>query len=132
MSVRYAFNQETASILEKWFWMTSHPGTGAVGLTSFVKANGFMYWLIPNLEQVEPLPINAPAPANTMIDGGRYVLEGILLVGLKPSDADMEQAGLVNLDLKLQIDRYYPVSPADLRVAPFGSTVDPAAGVVGI
>lgn len=117
--VRYAFNQDTAVILERWNWMTSHPGTGAVALTSQIKCNGYFYWLIPNLDTTAvPSSITEAASTNAMLDGGAYALEGVMLKGLKPSDADMESNNnLVTLELTLQIDRYYPINPLDLQIA---------------
>lgn len=136
--IRYAFNQDTAKILEQWHWMHSHPGTGGVALTSRIKANGYFYWLIPNLDPTKvPESVTEAASANLMIDGGAYALEGVMVKGLKPSDADMESSNnLVFLNLTLQIDRYYPINPSDLKKVVNGgvggsdSAFDPAAGLV--
>ena len=126
--VRYAFNQETAKILEQWHWMTSHPGTGAVALTSAIKTSGYFYYLIPNLTGL-PGAINAAPAQDAMKDGATYALEGILLKGLKNSEADMESSNnLVMVTMTLQIDRYYPVDPGDLQVG--NATINSAAGLV--
>lgn len=106
--VRYAFNQPTAQILEKWNYLTSNPQTGAVGLTSRVKANGKFRWQVPNVSAQQLLESSAPSE-NTMIDGLVYILEGCLVKGLKFSDADMTSSNsIVTIQFQLQIDRYYP------------------------
>lgn len=140
--IRYAFNRDTAKILEEWHWMHSHPGTGGVALTSKIKSNGYFYWLIPNLDVTKvPDSITEAASANTMVDGGAYAIEGILIKGFKPSEADMDSSSnLVFLNLTLQIDRYYPIKTSDLRIITSGqggstnggtdSAFNPAAGVV--
>src|SRR3954470_11734403 len=49
--VRYAFNQQTHQLLERWHWLTSNPRTGGVALTSAVKCRGEFWWLIPNMTE---------------------------------------------------------------------------------
>lgn len=110
--VRYAIGHQAAVLLEQWHWMHSHP-SGGVGLTTAVKTNGYFYWLIPNLTGA-PGDASA-AQANVLELGGAYVLEGVMIKGLKPTDANMESNNeLVSVNLTLQIDRYYPASPSDL------------------
>jgi hypothetical protein len=114
--VRYAFNQLTAQRLEEWHWATSNPN-GAVALTSAIKTNGMFYWLAPNTAAALSFDMTNPLVAATDAFNPvcQYVLEGILLKGLKPSPADMEaRDGLVTYDLTLQIDRYYPLRTSDL------------------
>lgn len=109
--VRYAFNQATAQLLEKWSYLTSNPRTGGVGLTSGLKAKGVFWWLIPNM--AEQIQLGQTDSDSAMKIGLQYTLEGCLITGLKPSGADMTatgEAALVNLDFTLQIDRYYPVN----------------------
>lgn len=114
--VRYAFNGKMAELLTQWDWMHSHP-SGGVAVTSQVKVNGDFFWLVPSLDGATP-PANAYAPDGyTMRDGGHYALEGVMIKGLKPSDADMESSNnLVTLNLTLSIDRYYPKTPGALRI----------------
>lgn len=112
ITVRYAFNQITAELLEKWSWLTSNPITGAVGLSSQIKTNGQFWWLVP-------APVSSDFTnsdgSNTMQQGGTFFLEGVMVRGFKPSDADMTSTnGLVSYNLSLQIDRYYPSQPSDL------------------
>jgi hypothetical protein len=56
---------------------------------------------------------------NVMLKGPAYFLEGILVKGLKPSNADMTSTGLVTLTFSIQIDRYYPktISQIDATTA---------------
>jgi len=131
MTVRYAFNQETATVLEKWHWMTSHPGSGGVALTSLIKANGTFWWLVPSLNgNTDPGGVSSPTSDGLTL-GGAYQLEGIILKGLKPSDGDMETSnGLVNLSVSLQIDRYYPIKPEDLKIQTSGFNIE--AGIASV
>lgn len=117
MTVRYAFTQQTAAVLERWHWLTSHPN-GSVARTSAIKTDGKMYWLAPN----QALSNNANAYDDSsdtaFVPSAAYVLEGILIVGYKPTDADMESGNnLVNLMITLSIDRYYPLQPEDLQLS---------------
>lgn len=138
--VRYAFNQDTAKVLEQWHWMTAHPGTGGVALTSQIKANGYFYWMIPNIDLSKaPGAVSEAASANLFLDGGAFALEGILVKGLKMSEANMDSGtDLVYCNLTLQIDRYYPLTPDDLKkvttnitgVNGSDSAFDAAAGIV--
>lgn len=109
--VRYAFATDIAAALEKWFWLIRNPLTGGVGLTSFVKTDGFFSWIVPNQvaqnADIRGVPQSAP---NTMKLGLKYRLEGVLLKGFKFSDADMTTSGKVDCQISLQIDRYYPVN----------------------
>jgi hypothetical protein len=112
---RYAFNQRTAELLEKWFWLISNPFTGGVGLTSHVKTNGTFYWMVPDMNKIAQ--VTNKTEAGTFVAAGAYYLEGILLTSLKPDAANMVDGNkFVNITGKLQIDRYYPINPSDLTV----------------
>jgi len=109
--VRYAFSQRTAEALEKWFQLASNQRTGGVGLTTQIKAKGFMRWLVPNMQkQIQDIRGIAVPGENTLNEGLTYELEGCLIKGLRYTDADMTQSGAVNLLFGLQIDRYYPTN----------------------
>jgi len=115
MSVRYAFNQRTVEILERWHQLTSNSQNGGVALTSEVKTSGYFWYQVPNMGVVaDPTDTSNQA----LMDGPRYFLEGVLIRGLKPAeDADMTQGNqTVMMNLSLQIDRYYPADPADLSI----------------
>jgi hypothetical protein len=115
MSVRYAFNQRTVEILERWHQLTSNSQNGGVALTSEVKTSGYFWYQVPNMPVVaDPTDTSNQA----LMDGPRYFLEGVLIRGLKPAeDADMTQGNqTVMMNFSLQIDRYYPVDPSDLSV----------------
>ena len=117
MNVRYVFNRQTAAILERWHQLTSNPRTGGVALTSQVKTSGQFYWLVPNMAVQSDVDIVNPAAvtANTFNKIRAYKLEGILVKGLKPSNADMSTGNnTVELTFSLQIDRYYPQAIDDL------------------
>ena len=121
VTARYAFNQQTAATLEKWHWLTSHP-SGGVGRTTKLKTSGTFTWLVPNLyADTTPDPVTTSDTVGVgggLREGAVYILEGVLLTGLKSTDADMETAaGMVNLEFYLQIDRYYPQDPNNLYVA---------------
>lgn len=107
--VRYAFNQATHELLEKWHQMTSNPLTGGVALTTAIKTHGEFWWLIPNMpEQEKVAQVDTESALRV---GMHYWLEGCLITGLKPSPADMTatgESGFVNLDFTLSVDRYYP------------------------
>lgn len=107
--VRYAFQQRTAEALEKWFQLVSNQRTGGVGLTTQVKAKGFLRWLVPNMQkQISDLR-GVPRPGeNTLRDGLTYDLEGCLIRGLKYTDPDHTQNAYVNMAFGLQIDRVVP------------------------
>jgi hypothetical protein len=109
--VRYAFNQATALVLERWHQLTSNPRTGGVSQTTLIKANGEFWWLIPNQPEMDKIAQQETEAA--MRPGLKYVLEGCLITGLKPSQADMTATGdaaLTMLDFTLNVDRYYPVN----------------------
>jgi hypothetical protein len=111
IQVRYAFAQRTAEALEKWFQLCANQRTGGVGLTSQVKAKGYMRWLVPNMQkQIQDIRGVAVPGENTLNEGLTYELEGCVIRGLKFTDADMTQSGPVNMVFSLQIDRYYPVN----------------------
>lgn len=115
LSVRYAFNRRTVEILERWHQLTSNSQNGGVALTSEVKTNGYFYYQVPNMAVVaDPTDTSNQA----LMDGPRFFLEGILIKGLKPAeDADMTVGNqTVMMNLSVQIDRYYPLDPADLSV----------------
>ena len=115
--VRYAFAQRTAEALEKWYWLASNPKTGGVGLTSEVKAKGYLRWLVPNMQkQIADIRGNATPGESTLKTGLTYEMEGCLIKGLKFADADMTQSGYVNLMFGLQIDRMYPVDVNRMQV----------------
>lgn len=117
--VRYAFGVRVAEALEKWYWLVSNPMTGGVGLTTQVKAKGWLRWVVPNMQrQVQDIRGNVQPGENTMDDGLVYVLEGCCIKGLKFTDADMTTSANVNLLFTLQIDRYYPESVNDMVVNP--------------
>jgi hypothetical protein len=112
ITIRYAFNQATAQLLERWNYLTSHPLTGGVGLTSQVKARGEFIWLIPNMVVQKNVESTSPSD-DTLVPGLIYVLEGCMVTGLKWSDADMTVGTeTAKLMFDLSIDRYYP---KDLR-----------------
>lgn len=109
--VRYAFAQRTAETLERWFQLCANQRTGGVGLTSQVKAKGYMRWLVPNMQkQVQDLRGVAVPGESTMMEGLTYELEGCFPVGLKFSDGDMTANSFVTLNFSLSVDRYYPVN----------------------
>lgn len=113
MTVRYAFAQRVATLLERWHWLIHHPQTGGVALSSRVKTNGFFYWLVPN---VAVLGNEGAAERDAYQVIRAYKLEGCYLRDVRPSDADMTSGnGLVSLMVSMQIDRYYPVATEDLR-----------------
>jgi hypothetical protein len=115
--VRYAFAQRTAEALEKWYWLVSNPKTGGVGLTSEVKSKGFMRHMVPNMQkQINDLRGDASPGESTLKDGLTWQLEGCIIKGLKPVDADMTQSGYVNLMFSLQIDRVFPVDINRMQV----------------
>lgn len=121
--VRYAFNRRAAELLERWHWLTSNPATGGVALTSAVKANGLFYWLIPNMGKIAN--IDDLTETDVMRPGGAYRLEGCLVRGLKPSNADVTSGNnLVTLTFSLQIDRYYPARVSDLDPRNFATAAN--------
>jgi hypothetical protein len=125
MVVRYAFNQRTAVLLERWRWLITNPRTGGVGLSSKVKTNGYFYWLVPN-DAVLGNESAAERDAYKVVRA--YELHGCWLKNLKPSDGDMTSGnGVVTLAFTMQIDRYFPVDPADLQslTVPTFSTIPP-------
>ena len=82
LKVRYAFAHRVAEALEKWFYLVSNPQTGGVGLTSLCKTNGWMRWLVPNMQrQVQDIRGNAREGENTLAEGLTYILEGCLIKG---------------------------------------------------
>ena len=116
ISFRYAFNQRTAELLESWFWLISNPQTGGVGIASHVKTNGTFYWLVPDMN-VQANVTNTAANQSIFVAGGAYYLEGVWLKKLKPSEASVTEGNkFVTLEGTLQIDRYYPINPANLTV----------------
>jgi hypothetical protein len=118
IQVRYAFNQPTAQLLERWNYLTSNPRTGGGGMTSQVKGRGEFMWLYPNMEVQKNVESTSPSD-DTLVPGLIYVLEGCMVSGLKPTDGDMKTGNvLVNLAFSLTIDRYYP---KDLRKMIFGN-----------
>jgi hypothetical protein len=118
MTVRYAFNQRTAELLERWFWLTSNPITGGVALSSQIKSDGYFYWLVPDITAM------TQAPSTNQIQGNdsnifdqipAFYLEGCMITDFKPSDQDQTVGNAVtSFALKMQIDRYYPMDPSDL------------------
>lgn len=118
--VRYAFENETAVLLEKWHWMTSDPN-GGVGRTSSMKTTGVFNWLVPSLTpKLGVLESNLrETDADTvweMKPGGKYFLEGILVKNLSPTEANMDSRDqLVMLNLTLSVDRYFPARASDLK-----------------
>lgn len=118
LKVRYAFAQPTAQALEKWYWLTSNPLTGGVGLTSQVKAHGRMRYLVPNMaKQIADLNAQALPGQNTLMDGLVYELEGIMIKSFKYSDSSATEGTYVTIQMGLQIDRYYAVDPNSMVVA---------------
>jgi len=115
--VRYAFQALTAEALEKWYYLVSNPQTGGVGLTSSLKAKGWLQWLVPDMDRQRQDLVRNPPVTNSLGSGLKYVLEGCIIKGLRFTDADMTQSGYVNLLFGLQIDRYYPVDVANMKVA---------------
>jgi len=121
--VRYAFGTRAAEALEKWFYLVSNPRTGGVGLTTQVKAKGFMTWYTPNMQrQVADIRGNVQPSENTMDPGLTYVLEGCIIKGLRFTDADMTQSNFVNMLFTLQIDRYYPDDVNNMTTVPVVAT----------
>jgi hypothetical protein len=117
--VRYAFNTRAAEALEKWYWLVSNPMTGGVGLTSQVKAKGWMSWYTPNMQRmIQDIRGNAQPSENSLDRGLTYVLEGCIIKGLKFVDADMTASGYVNLLFGLQIDRLYPEDVNNMVTVP--------------
>jgi hypothetical protein len=119
MTIRYAFNQDTAKALEKWHWLISNPQTGSVALTSYVKTDGNIYWLVPDMSSIASgINSDSLSSSNVYKLGGHYRLEGCWIKEFKPSDADMTTGtGLVTYDLQMQIDRYYPLKPSDMKIS---------------
>jgi hypothetical protein len=108
--IRYAFAQQTAMALEKWWTMIRNPRTGGVGLTSRCKTTGTFHWLVPNQAQQEADVTNNSDRDSLVLQSGLvYKLEGVLLKGLKCSDADMTTSGKVDVQASISIDRWYPV-----------------------
>jgi len=111
--VRWAFNRRTAEILERWHWAISNPRTGGVAISSAIKTDGYFYWLQPNMDK--QFDVEDTSDADTMLFGPTYRLEGCLVQGLKPSDANMTASAGVTLQFGLQVDRYYPDTPDNLN-----------------
>jgi hypothetical protein len=113
--VRYAFSQKTAQTLYKWQYLISNPVTGGVGLTTACKCNGEFVWLVPNMgkQRTDAAALGGEPSSQAMTEGLVYKLEGCLITGLKPMDADMTQGNSgVTLSFSLHIDRYFPIRPA--------------------
>ena len=115
--VRYAFQALTAEALEKWYYLVSNPQTGGVGLTSSLKAKGVMRWMVPDMDRQRQDLVKNPPVSNALGTGLQYALEGCIIKGLRFTDADMTQSGYVNLLFSLQLDRYYPVDIANMKVS---------------
>ncbi len=117
LNVRWAFNRRTVEILERWHQLTANSQNGGVAITSLVKTNGFIYYLVPNMSAVAD-PTDTTNDAFN--DGPRWYLEGVLVKGLKVAEnLDMTVGNeVVTVNLNLQIDRYYPLDPSDLSVLP--------------
>ena len=104
--VRYAFAQPTAQLLYRWWYLIKNPRTGTAGLTSAVKCSGTFKWLIPNMTAIANVDAE---PEDGLKVGLEYVLEGCLITGIKPTDANHTQTNAgVNLSFDLLVDRYYP------------------------
>ena len=117
--VRYAFSTQAVQALEQWYYLVSNPQTGGVGLTSQVKARGWMSWLTPNMQRMVSDLQGAAAPYESTMDRGlTYVLEGCIIKGLKFTDADHTQSGYVNAMFTLQMDRYYPENVNNMVTVP--------------
>lgn len=118
--IRYVFAEQTAELLEKWFWMVSNPRTGGIGLTTQCKGKGYMRWIVPDMNaQLQDLRQNVPLGSrviSTTNEGLTYELEGCLIKGLKYSDANMTESGYVTLQFNLSVDRYYPVDINNMQV----------------
>lgn len=109
--VRYAFNQGMHQLLSRWSYLTSNPRTGGQAQTSKVKSLGEFQWLIPNMAAAESLAEREDENAYSVAQ--RYVLEGCMIMQLRPTEASMTatgEAALVMLEFNLSVDRYYPVS----------------------
>lgn len=119
MTVRYAFNARTLELLEKWNFLTSNPITGGVGLTTRLKTDGALWFLVPDHAQQEAdhnTPLGAGGGAGLKV-GAVYYLEGCLVKGLKLSELDQSSTnGLVTATFSLQIDRYYPADVNKMQV----------------
>jgi len=122
INVRYAFNRNTAQILERWNWLCSNPQTGGVAITSEVKTSGYFYWLVPNMAQ--QVNVEDLTATDVMLKGPAYYLEGVVVRGLKPSTADTTQNGVVTLQFSIQIDRYYPKNIGDISAFTKGSILN--------
>lgn len=122
MTVRYAFNKRTAELLERWHWLISNPRTGGSGLGSAVKTTGYFYWLIPNMDVQKN--VDAVTATNAYTLGARYLLEGVWIRNLKPSNGNMTTTNEgVTLNVSLQIDRYYPENVSDLNPTAYMSEI---------
>lgn len=107
--IRYAFNQPTAQLLEKWHWMTSNPRNGGGAVTSAIKSYGYVSFLVPDVDVAAGLSISESVDALKEVN--TQVLEGVLVKNLKYSELDTTQGNnLVTLDFTIQIDRYYPAN----------------------
>jgi hypothetical protein len=111
--VRYAFTQRTAQLLYRWHYLTSNPRTGAVMRTTEIKTYGFFAWLIPRRLAADTIDRLEVDP-NALEVGLTYRLEGCMPIGLKPTDANMNDGNkYVTLTFRLSIDRFYPESIDD-------------------
>lgn len=119
LTIRYAFNARTLELLEKWNFLTSNPITGGVGLTTRLKADGELWFLVPDHAAQEADVSTAVGQSGNagLIPGARYYLEGCLIKGLRLSELDQSSTnGLVTATFSLQIDRYYPVDVNAMQV----------------
>lgn len=108
VTVRYAFNQPTIQLLEKWNYLTSNPRTGGVAVTSAIKAKGYFIWLRPNMSAQVNVASTRPDDA-TLVPGAIYVLEGCFITGLTPVGGDHTVGNEgVTYQFNLSIDRAYP------------------------
>jgi hypothetical protein len=117
--VRYAFAQQTAECLEKWFRLTTNQLTGGVALTSYVKCSGELKWMIPDMtKQVADINAYQLPNEDVMAEGAVYALEGCWIKALKFIDADMTTSNYVNMTFTLQCDRWYAKDIGRLQIFP--------------
>jgi hypothetical protein len=117
LNVRWAFNRRTVEILERWYQLTANAQNGGVAITSLIKTNGFLYFLIPSMNAVAD-PTDTANDA--FVDGPRWYLEGVLIKGLKVAEnLDMGVGNeIVTVNFSIQMDRMYPLDPSDLSFLP--------------
>lgn len=105
--VRYAFNQRTHEVLQRWDYLASNPHTGGVAQASALKCQGRFLWLIPDMNVQSNVESTSSAQEPLKV-GLVYILEGCMITGLKPDGGDHTSEDIVKLTFNLSIDRWYP------------------------